>query len=287
VASPEEAQLLSDADIVIWIGAPLEAAMAETLGELARTDRVVDLVRTPGLVRYKLRSGGVWQAAADDSGREGGSSWLGWGTDSAAEEADPAPAAAEGAPSAGEAPGEAAGETPIDVAGIDGHIWPDPLNAQLMVDRIIEVLSRADRDNATDYRRNGENVKNRLKRLDEDMEAMLAPARGKPFLVINDAYQYLEVRYALAGAGSLVVDPDGLPATAELDELHHRIEAQHAACVFGGPSVPSDALEAAVEGTGAQAAELDPLGIGIPDGIDLYFMMMRRVAATLKTCLTE
>jgi zinc transport system substrate-binding protein len=297
-----EAYLLSGADLVFWVGSPLEASLQDPLTRFAASARVVELARVSALVRYKSRTGGYWEPSGepvpDTAGAADPNQWLGWyGTggddapDSSSSDVDPPLDAAAGedptedpAEDAGEDP-ELAAEAAVDLTGVDGHVWLDPLNAQLIVDRIVEVLSEADIDNAPDYRRNGESVKSRLKLLDTDMETMLAPARGRPFLVLHDAYQYLEVRYALAGSGSLKVPPDQPPAADRLEEIHAKIEARQARCVFGDPRVPSRLTESIVEGTGARVGELDPVGVGIPDGIDLYFMMMRRLATSLKDCL--
>jgi zinc transport system substrate-binding protein len=284
-----EAYLLSGADIVFWIGEPLEAGLTLPLTHL-RSARVVDLVRIGGLVRYKTRSG-YWEPGTAGPDAEAVAREidlvpsLGWFAASGAPLPDAANYYVDPPPDPTPPPEPDPAEAALDLAGVDGHIWLDPLNAQLMVDRIVEVLSEADIDNAPDYRRNGESVKNRLKLLDADMETMLAPARGKPFLVVSDAYQYLEVRYALAGSGSVKLMPDRPPAPDRLAQVHAKIAARQAQCVFGDPSVPSRITEAAVEGTASRVGELDPLGVGIPDGIDLYFMMMRRLAKQLKECL--
>ncbi|MBX6322076.1 MAG: zinc ABC transporter substrate-binding protein [Rhodospirillaceae bacterium] len=311
-----EAYLLAGADIVFWIGEPLEAGLREPLVQFAGGARVVELIRVDGLVRYKLRQG-YWERGTARPGAEpllvdSGPVAAGYRTaavgdpavasDAAAAPIAPAPtraapedaadaasdddASEDAAPDDPAAEGEETGEdAALDLTDADGHVWLDPLNAQLMVDRIVEVLSEADVDNAPDYRRNGEIVKNRLKRLDADMATMLTPARGRPFLVLHDAYQYLEVRYSLAGAGSLRVAPDRPPDPDRLAAMRAKIEERHARCVFGDPRVPSRITEQIVSGTAARAGELDPMGIGIPDGIDLYFMMMRRLATSLKSCL--
>ncbi len=277
-----EAYVLAGADIVFWIGEPLEVGLRDPLAQFAGGARVVDLLGVDGLVRYRLRHG-YWEPDTARPGAHETGGGLAAVPYRAAATQDPAAEAAAPTGPAGGPEESVAG--PVDLDDTDGHVWLDPLNAQLMVDRIVEVLSEADIDSAADYRHNGETVKTRLKRLDTDMEAMLAPARGRPFLVLHDAYQYLEVRYGLTGAGSLRVAPDRPPGAERLAEMRAKIADRGARCVFGDPRVPSRLIEDIVDGTPARAGELDPLGVGIPDGIDLYFMMMRRLAAALKSCL--
>jgi zinc transport system substrate-binding protein len=271
--SPIDRRRLAEADVVFWIGEPLEASLRRPLSEYAANAKVVDLIGVGGLARFKTRQDGGWErgprsdtggAAADDP------LWLGW------LRAGPGDIAMGGEAEQGEA---------APTESIDGHVWLDPLNMQLMVERIVEALSEADLEDAAGYRRNGDAVKERLRRLDADLEAMLIPARGKPFLVLDDAYQYFEVRYGLSAVGSLAVDPTGTPDAERLAAMHAKIEERKAVCVFG-PSPTVETIGAAiVDGTGAKVETLDPLGLGIPDGIDLYFMMMRRMAAAVIRCL--
>jgi zinc transport system substrate-binding protein len=270
--SPIDRRRLAEADLVFWIGEPLEISLRRPLSEYAANATVVDLLGVGGLVRFKTRNGGGWEptVVAAAAGAADDPLWLGWLRAGPGDVAIGAEAGQEQA-----APAES----------IDGHVWLDPLNAQLMVERIVEALSEADLEDAAEYRRNGDAVKERLRLLDGDLEAMLAPARGKPFLVTDDAYQYFEVRYGLAAVGSLSVGPEDTPDEERLSAMHGKIEERKAVCVFGAPDTVERVGASIVAGTAAQVSPLDPLGIGIPDGIDLYFMMMRRMAAAVTDCL--
>ena len=81
------------------------------------------------------------------------------------------------------------------------------VNAQAMVRAIAAAVTAADLERAALYRptRNGPSG---LAALDEELDAALAPVRGKPFIVFHDAYQYLEAAYGLNAAGSITASPD-------------------------------------------------------------------------------
>lgn len=268
--SPLDRRRLAEADVVFWIGEELEASLRRPLTEYAANAVVVDLLDVSGLVRFKRRNGGGWEqsmlpaagSAEDDP------LWLGW------LRAGP-----------GDIAIEAEAEQPPVEERLDGHIWLDPLNAQLLVERIVEALSEADLEDAAEYRRNGDAVKERLRLLDTYLQETLAPARGKPFLVTDDQFQYFEVRYGLAGVGSLSIDPAGELDEERLAAIRSKIEDRKAVCVFGAPQTVERVGGVIVEGTAAQVGTLDPLGEGIPDGIDAYFMMMRRMASAITSCL--
>lgn len=274
--SPIDRRRLAEADVVFWIGPALETSLRRPLAEYAANAKVVDLIDVAGLVRFKTRAGGGWEPIVRASA-EGDFAddplWLGWLRAGPGDEAIGAEVEL------------AEGTTASEVEAVDGHVWLDPLNAQLMVERIVEVLSEADLEDATEYRRNGDALKERLRLLDRDLEAQLAAARGKPFLVLDDAYQYFEVRYGLAGLGSLSVPPEGVPDGARLAAMRGKIEERRAICVFGAPATVQRVGAAVIDGTAAELGTLDPLGLGIPDGIDLYFVMMRRMAEAVNRCL--
>jgi zinc transport system substrate-binding protein len=55
---PSDAQLLSNADIVFWIGPDMETFLEHPLSNLRAT--VIALESAPGIVRLKARDGGLW-----------------------------------------------------------------------------------------------------------------------------------------------------------------------------------------------------------------------------------
>ena len=94
----------------------------------------------------------------------------------------------------------------------DPHVWLSLVNAQAMVRAIAAAVTAADLERAALYRANEERTVRELAALDEELDAALAPVRGKPFIVFHDAYQYLEAAYGLNAAGSITVSPDRPPS---------------------------------------------------------------------------
>jgi zinc transport system substrate-binding protein len=56
-------------------------------------------------------------------------------------------------------------------------------------------------------------------------------------------------------------------------------------CVFAEPQFNSNIIGTVVEGTGARVGTLDPEAINIAPAPDLYFTLMRTLAADLTRCL--
>jgi zinc transport system substrate-binding protein len=75
------------------------------------------------------------------------------------------------------------------------------------------------------------------------------------------------------------------PSAKRLNELRQKIRAVNAVCVFAEPLFQPRLVAALIEGTDARAGTLDPEGIGLTPGAQLYFALMRGLAASLKSCL--
>ncbi len=56
-------------------------------------------------------------------------------------------------------------------------------------------------------------------------------------------------------------------------------------CVFAEPWFQPRLVAALTEGTDARAGTLDPEGMSLTPGPQLYFTLMRNLAAGLKACL--
>ena len=170
---------------------------------------------------------------------------------------------------------------------LDPHIWLSVANGAAIVDAAVNAISVRDPDNGTAYAANGAVLHARLNRLADELTAQLAPVRDRPYVVFHDAYQYLEREHDLNIVGSITVDPEQRPGARRLAGLRNRIADLQGACVFSEPQFPPDLVRTIVDGTGAKSGELDPMGTGLTPGPDLYFELMRRLAASLVGCLAE
>jgi zinc transport system substrate-binding protein len=114
----------------------------------------------------------------------------------------------------------------------------------------------------------------------------LAPLKGRRFIVFHDAYQYLEKRYQLAAAGSILVSADRPPSAQRLNDIRTKIRRGNVACVFAEPQHPDDLVKTVVEGTTVRTGKLDPDGgADVPEGKEAYFTMMRNLGQALAGCL--
>jgi len=169
--------------------------------------------------------------------------------------------------------------------GFDGHVWLDTANAAAMAQAMADALGRADPENAEHYASRAERFALRMQALDDRIGAILAPVRGRPYIVFHDAYRYFEARYGLRPAGAVAVSPDRPVPARRIAELRGAIRASGAICVFSEPQFPPRLLDTLTAGTSAKRGVLDPLGAGLAEGPGLYDALILGIANALADCL--
>lgn len=253
---PSDARRLAEAEVVFWIGPPLETFLAGALAALDPRPRIVALWRAPGLDVLAVRPAGVFGAAGDD-----------------------------GAPAPASPPGESPTGGHDHDGAVDPHVWLDPGNARAIVRTAAAALAAADPAHGAAYRANAARLEARIAALDAELAAMLAPVRDVPYVVHHDAYQYLERHYGLAAVGALSAGPERPPGARRVRELREAIRATGARCVFTEPQFTPALARSLAADTGARLGALDPLGAALPAGPEFYFALMRDLGRSLVDCL--
>lgn len=161
------------------------------------------------------------------------------------------------------------------------------MNAKAMVHEIEEALVAADPAHAATYEANAAALMAKLDTLITEVSAELEPVHDKGFIVFHDAYQYFENRFDVTASGSITVSPEVIPGAERLTEIRAKVTELGATCVFSEPQFEPRLVSTVTEGTQARSGVLDPLGAGLEDGPDLYFNLIRDMATSVKTCLTE
>ena len=208
--------------------------------------------------------------------------WLGEAIESLAPEAASVPMmeSEEGESSAGHGHGHAHGHG-HGHGGEDPHIWLDPVEAQEILERMAEALSESDPANAARYAANAVVGRGELDRLAKEIETILAPVRGKRFVLYHDAFGHFEERFRFEAAGAIADGDAALPGPARIAELRKLDPV----CVFAEPQHDSRFVEVVAEGSGARMGVLDPLGAALPPGPGLYPALLKGVARGLADCL--
>jgi zinc transport system substrate-binding protein len=258
---PSAARSLEQAEVVFWVGEPLETFLIKPLQALAGDARIVELWQVSGLTLLASRAGGMWQAHDDTHAGD-----------------HVEPHESEGP----EAENEAAGEPAH--AQTDMHIWLDP-NAKALTAAIAAALGDADPPNAPMYRANAERLRQQLEELDRSLEDRLMAVADRPYVVFHDAYQYFERRYGVKAVAAITINPTLQPSARRLREIQDRLRQLNAACVFAEPQFEPALVDTVLEGTSARKGLLDPLGADLDAGPDQYFQLMYGLADSLIDCL--
>ncbi len=246
---PSEAAALYQADLVFWIGVPLENFLIKPLRNVGPPARAVALLDIEGLPLLENR----------DSGVRPGHQHKGHGVQ---------------------------GLAPLPQAR-DPHAWLSPIIARRMVEAIASELARADPRNGDTYRRNARALEERIGILATELTARLAPVRQAPFIMFHDAFQYFEQAFGLQSIGAMHLEPTRAPGAARVQALRNAIRDHGVRCVFREPQFQSALVDTLVEKTDARVAVLDPLGADFPPGADAWFQMMTANAETIAKCLSE
>ncbi len=167
----------------------------------------------------------------------------------------------------------------------DPHAWLDPHNAAVWTRAIAEALAAEDPENAETYRANAEAGVKALEDLDAELRTTLEPARGKTYVVLHDAYQYLGTHYGVDALGAISASDNTAPGPRRVEEIRAAISWSGVECIFAEPQQDTRLITLAAEGTGARIGRLDPLGSGIPTGPEHYTETMRALAGSMVDCL--
>ena len=284
---PSQAQMLESAGVVFWVGHEVEAFLEKPLETVGANAKTVALMDAHDLVKLEFREGGAFddhgheeEAGHDDHDHgkkaEAGHDDHDHGKKAEADHDDHDHGKKAEADHEGHAHGK-----------FDGHIWLDPVNAKAMVHEIEEALVAADPDNASQYKANAEKVTAKLDALVTEVSADLKPVHDKRFIVFHDAYQYFEKRFDVTAAGSITVSPEVMPGAERITEIRAKVQELGATCVFAEPQFEPRLVTTVTEGTQAKSGVIDPLGASLDSGPEQYFQLIRNMATSIKTCLSE
>lgn len=283
---PSNARTLEGADMVFWVGHGMEAFLEKPLEALASKATVVTLEDAPGLEKLPFREGGAFEAhdhgdhdhahEGHDHDHEGGEKHAGHDDDGHDHDKGEKHAEHEGHE-----------HHDHDHGAFDTHLWLDPSNAKAFAAEIEKQLVQADAENAATYQKNAADLIKQIDSMDAEIKDTLSPVKDKPFIVFHDAYQYFEKHYGVKVAGSITVSPETIPGAERVKQIHEKVTQLGATCVFAEPQFEPKLVKVVTEGTPAKSSTLDPEAATLTAGPDLYFQLMRGLATSMKTCLSQ
>lgn len=141
----------------------------------------------------------------------------------------------------------------------DPHIWLNPQNVCLEVDRIVAVLSEEDPLHAPLYEANGKAYKAKLQALDKEYEEALKGLKTRDIITSHAAFAYLADRYDLHQISAMGIEPDAEPTPHRMAEIIQYMKEHHIRVLFMDASSNPRIGEVIAEETGTSIEKLNPI----------------------------
>jgi len=250
---PSQLRLLQKARAVFYIDDAFEHFLRNALGNLPPTVEVIEIAHQPGMEILPLRDNDDW--GDHDHSVQGHQ-----------EKSDHT-------------------NTDHDHDEDDLHIWLDTDNARTMVEIITRKLGEIYPDNKPIYRKNANSLLGRLELLDKDLTSILDPVKGKPYIVLHDAFQYFDHQHGLNGVGSITVEPNQPPSITDVQKIRDKLLDKDVICVFREPQFSDRLIETVIEGSSVRVGTLDPIGASLEQTPDFYFLLLLNLANDFAACI--
>ena len=247
---PSHAKMLENADLVIWIGEDLEAFLEKPLDTIAKKAKNIEVKDLKGIQKLEFREKNIFENHDDHKGH-----------DDHKEKDDHK--------------GHAHGK-------YDPHVWLDPINAKVIIKEITKQLVQLDSKNSSAYKSNSKKALMDIDKLTQNIKKDLN--KDLRFVVFHDAYQYFEKRFGIQVLGALTVNTDVMPGAEKLSEIREVIEHEKVNCLFSEPQFNPAIIESIAKDTNVKIGVLDPLGVSLDKGKDLYFDLIKNISNSFKGC---
>ncbi|MCX5048016.1 metal ABC transporter substrate-binding protein [Streptomyces sp. NBC_00474] len=171
-------------------------------------------------------------------------------------------------------------------AGLDPHIWLDPVRYAQVAEGVGKAFEKADPKNAADYRKNTAALVKELDALNTRFKDGLAHTKSKVFITTHAAFGYLAERYGLTEEAINGLDPESEPSAARVKGLENMAKADGVTTVFYETLVSDKTAKTIAADAGLKTDVLDPIeGITAKSRGKDYFSVQESNLKALQTAL--
>ncbi|WP_405751039.1 metal ABC transporter substrate-binding protein [Streptomyces sp. NBC_01411] len=174
-------------------------------------------------------------------------------------------------------------------AGLDPHIWLDPVRFAQVAKGVDKTLAAADPKHKADYRKNTDALVRKLDALNKQYVNGLKNRTSDTFVTTHAAFGYLAERYGLTEEAISGIDPESEPSVSRMKDLHALAAKHHVNTVFFETIANPDTARTLAGDLHVKTGVLDPLE-GITDkskGRDYLQVMQSNLAALQKALGAE
>ncbi|MCX5420652.1 metal ABC transporter substrate-binding protein [Streptomyces sp. NBC_00078] len=173
-----------------------------------------------------------------------------------------------------------------ELAGLDPHIWLDPVRYAQVAEGVGKAFEKADPKNAADYKRNTAALVKELDALNTRFKDGLAHTKSKVFMTTHAAFGYLAERYGLTEEAINGLDPESEPSAARVKGLENMAKADGVTTVFYETLVSDKTAKTIASDAGLKTDVLDPIeGITAKSRGRDYFSVQEANLKALQTAL--
>ncbi|MCX4880660.1 metal ABC transporter substrate-binding protein [Streptomyces sp. NBC_00847] len=173
-----------------------------------------------------------------------------------------------------------------ELAGLDPHIWLDPVRYAHVAEGVGKAFEKADPKNAADYKRNTAALVKELDALNTRFKDGLAHTKSKVFITTHAAFGYLAERYGLTEEAINGLDPESEPSAARVKGLENMAKADGVTTVFYETLVSDKTAKTIASDAGLKTDVLDPIeGITAKSRGRDYFSVQEANLKALQTAL--
>lgn len=156
--------------------------------------------------------------------------------------------------------------------GLDPHTWLSPSRLSVQAGTVAETLQRLDPAHADGYADRLAALDSELAALDGSIRELLAPYRGRTFVVFHPSWGYFADDYGLVQVAIEIAGNQ--PTDAELTRLQQEIRRLGVSVIYVQPQIAGRSAAAVADAVGARLETLDPLA---PDVVANLQRVARRL----------
>lgn len=141
----------------------------------------------------------------------------------------------------------------------DPHTWLSPVIAQKEVEIIVNSLNKIDPKNKDYYRKNADDLLEKLTSLDSSYKLGLSNCRRKDVITSHAAFSYLTEEYGLKQLPIAGLSPEEEPSAKQLAKIADFADKNNIKYIFFETLVSPKLSETVASEIGAQTLVLDPI----------------------------
>ncbi|KPI05541.1 ABC-type metal ion transporter, periplasmic subunit [Actinobacteria bacterium OK074] len=173
-----------------------------------------------------------------------------------------------------------------ELAGLDPHIWLDPVRYAEVAAGVGKAFEKADPDHAAVYKTNTAALVKKLGALNTEFKDGLSDTKTKVFITTHAAFGYLAERYGLTEEAINGLDPESEPSAARVKDLEKMAKADGVTTVFYETLVSDKTAKTIAGDANLKTDVLDPIeGITSKSRGTDYFSVQRANLKALQTAL--